>query len=418
MTKILVCSDDGVPSGYGRIAMEVNTRLVRRGYEVVAASYRYDGKLPAQYEGAALPYWVAALNPKPHDPHGVQDIMPLIGAVNPDIVLVIQDAPFAFSLRYAPVDWSRYGFMVITPVDGAPIYTPWIDMLKHTDGVMSISQFGVDQMGRQGVSAKLCRPAADVNKFYPLPEDKKQAVRAALGIDKDAFVLGTVAMNQGRKCITHMMQAFFEFAQDKPTARYLLNMDKASPAGWDLPILCKQMGWDESKLIWKEDCDRANVGMNERYNIMNAHAVVSHREGFGLPLVEAQAAGVVSIALDYCSGPEVCADGRGVLIKPLHYTSVSTWGNALDYHPDISDLIERLRWLHDNPAERETIARRGMEWARAQSWDQATDNVAAMIENIMTKRRAIPAANTPMHAPPVTQLAPSVDGIKLVEQAV
>lgn len=416
MVKLLVCSDDGVPSGYGRIAMEINTRLKRRGYDITAASYRYDGKLPAQYEGAPLEYWVAALKPGANDPHGVGEILPLIGAVQPDIIMVIQDAPFAFSLRHAPIDWSQHGFIVVTPVDGAPIYAPWIDMLANADGVLTISQFGVDAMKAQGVAAKLCRPAADVNKFYPLNSERKQAARAKLGIAPDAFVLGTVAMNQGRKCITHMLEAFYTFAADKPTARYLLNMDKVSPAGWDIPVLCQMRGWDASKLVWKEDCERAGVDMNERYNIMDAHAVVSHREGFGLPLVEAQAAGVVSIALDYCSGPEVCGDGRGVLVNKIGYQTVSTWGNALDEHPDVAHMVSELQRLYDNPAERVMIAQRGMTWARSQSWDMAADNVAAVIEDVMRKRRSIPAAHTPLHAPQAPQIAPSVDGIQLVEQ--
>ena len=55
MTKILVLSDDGVASGFGRISMHLNSALVKRGYSVMAASIQYDGLLPPSYEGAPLP---------------------------------------------------------------------------------------------------------------------------------------------------------------------------------------------------------------------------------------------------------------------------------------------------------------------------------------------------------------------------
>jgi len=39
MQKILIVSDSGVPSGYGRIADNLGVRLVRRGWKVMAVSF-------------------------------------------------------------------------------------------------------------------------------------------------------------------------------------------------------------------------------------------------------------------------------------------------------------------------------------------------------------------------------------------
>lgn len=410
MTKILVLSDDGVTSGYGRISMELNTHLVKRGYQVLAASLMYDGLLPPSYDGEPLPYHVAALGPYMPTGQWLERFLAVLNAYQPDIVQVTQDAPYAEAVRNAPVDWSRYAFMVITPVDGAPVYQQWVNMLKSADGTLSISQFGVDTHRAAGVPSELCRPGVNLDTFYPLPEDQRAAIRARLGLAPDAFLLMTCAQNQGRKAWDAMLRGFFRFAADKPSARYLINADRTSPAGWDIPQMCQMFGWDVNKLIFRDQCDQWGVHeLRERYNAADAHVVLAHREGYGLPLTEAMACGVVSIALDYCSGTEVCGEGRGVLVRPLPFTQVSTWGCALDKFPDEDHFVQQLQWLYDNPDERRAMAKRGMDWARGETWSKAVDNTVKVIERIMAKRRA---QALPVLAPVPIQQPVSVDGMK------
>ena len=414
MTKLLVLSDDAVPSGYGRICSEIMTRLYRRGYEIISASLQYDGLLPPVYEGQRLPYWVPSLGGHPNWP---DQFMALLHSMQPDIVMVIQDAPYAETVRHAPIDWSRYGFVVITPVDGAPVLHSWVDMLKRADGTLSISQFGVDTHRAAGIPSELCRPGVNPDVFYRLPDDPRAAIRQKLGIEPDAFVMGSVGMNQGRKDYPHMLEAFFRFSADKPDARYLINTLPQSPAGWDLMQLCAMNGWDSSKIIWQTQCEQRGVlELRERYNVMDVHVMLAHREGFGLPLLEAQACGVVSMALGWCSGTEICGEGYGVLIPTLKdaygdYVSYSTWGNSYDKHPDRKGFVDALQRLYDHPEERASIAQRGMERARTWTWDASVDNVTKVIERVMAKRRALPLpqiAPVPMIAPVVQ----SVDGLK------
>lgn len=407
MTKILVISDDGIASGYGRISMEVNTRLHKRGINVMAASLYYDGLLPPNLDGQALPYWVGSLAGK----DWVQAAISLINAYQPDIVHVVQDAPYAEAIRNAPVDWSRYAFMVTTPVDGAPVHPSWVNMLRGAQGVLSISQFGVDTHKASGISSELCRPGVDANGFFQLPDGQRAALRARVNIAPDAFVVGCMAQNQGRKDIPDMLRAFFAFAADKPTSRLFLDMDALSPAGWDIGAVCQQQGWDMSKLIFRADAQRAGiVTLRERYNLLDCHMVISHREGYGLPLVEAQACGVVSIALDYCSGTEICGDGKGILIEPIEYTSIGTWGGAVDKYPNVPQLTAELQKLYDNPDEKRAIAKKGMAWARQQSWDAAADSVQRVIERIMSKR-VQPVGVPSMIAPPAP-IVNTVDGMQ------
>jgi glycosyltransferase involved in cell wall biosynthesis len=311
--------------------------------------------------------------------------------------------------------------IVLTPVDGAPLYPQWVSLLKGADGVLTISQFGVETMRQAGIAAELCRPGVDGNVFFPYSDARKTDLRARLNIAPDAFVLGSMCMNQGRKDIPAMLRAFFAFSADKPSARYLMDMEALSPAGWDIPAICQQNGWDAGKIIFRADAARVGLSLPERYNLLDAHAVIAHREGYGLPLAEAMCCGVVSIALDWCSGTEIAGDGKGILVQALDYTSVSTWGGALDKYADPVDLASKLQWLYDAPHERKAIAQRGMTWSRLQSWDAAADSVQKVIERVIEKRRAVTAPVTapiPVIAPPAS-IPQTVDGmmkdVELVE---
>lgn len=405
MVKILVLSDNGTPSGYGRIADEVMMRLHKRGVTVFAASLGYDGLLPPTKDGEPLPYWVAALGGRNY----AEEMMKLIPAVNPDIVCVIQDAPYIEAIRNLPVDWSQFGFLAITPVDGAPIYPRWVKLMREADEALSISEFGVAEYRKAGAAVNLCRPGVDGNVFFKRTDAERAALRQQAGIGLDRFVVGTMAMNQGRKAISAMLRAFFTFAADKPEVRYLLDMEPVSPAGWDIPALCEQFGWDKSKLIFRADMVRAGITkLVDRYNLLDAHMVISHREGYGLPLAEAMACGVANIAMDYCSGPEIVGNGRGLLIPTIEYAEAGTWGGSEDRFPDMAALVKALDTLYREPLERLAMAERGRVWARAQTWDNAADSVFAAVQRIAAKREAWAAPVAPANATPAPAPAQEV----------
>lgn len=411
MIKILVVSDDGISSGYGRISAELNRNLSKRGFHILAASLGYDGLLPAVYDGEPLPYHVASIQNKSNWPDLVVAIS---NAYQPDVIWVIQDAPYSGIIRNAPLDWSKLAFVMTAPVDGAPIHPAWVETAMRADGVTTISAFGVQAWKEAGIQAALTRPGINPNKFYKIPVEGRGKIRAALGIAEDAFVLGMMAQNQGRKDITGTLKAFFDFAKDKPSARLLLDMDEASPAGWDIPSLCTQFGWNKAQVIYRTDALRAGVTeLRDRYGILDAHSVLAFREGFGLPILEAMACGVVSIAQDWCAGTEVLQDGRGILIPPIDYFMPSTWGGALDKLPDLKVMTEKLQWLYDHPEERAAMAKRGMEWARRQTWDLAVDNAAEVLTQAVARKHPktfqLPPQSAIIQIPQT--LSPSPDGV-------
>lgn len=372
-------SDSPTESGFGRISNAIGKALTAHGHSVMAASVNYSG------HPHNLPFWCWRLTGDIW-----QEVTGIINQYPPDMVIVCQDFPYAQTLLNAcRVDWSKIALFNITPIDGTPIHPDWLDVVDGVNGTMVISRFGVEAMRQAGRHVGLCHPGVDTGHFNPASAEEKAALRAKAGLEPNRFVVGMAAMNQGRKNIPATLEGFAEFCKDKPNARLLLDMEKASGGGWDVPKLAKEIGVPDGRIIFREDLlKRGMTSLRDRYCIMDAHSVLSFREGFGLPLLESQACKIPSIALDWCSGTEICGGDRGVLIPAAGRPRYGTWGNARDKDPDMTAYINALNRLYYDQEWAQYIGRQGYEWARQQTWENATAAVEAELPKALENHKA------------------------------
>ena len=396
--KVLWFGDLVAPSGFGRIGIEVGKRLSQRGYQVQGAAINYTGwphSLPLQ--------WVWPL--------GERDIFGgLVNVVNqfqPDLIISCQDFPYHQTIWNAcKIDFSRVKWVWITPIDGVPVHPDWLQLVDFADGCMVISRFGVEAVRQAGKRVNLCHPGVDTTEFYPAETEEKNKFRAMMGYSPEDFIIGSMCMNQGRKAISKMVEGFFDFAVDKSNARLYLDMDKVSPAGWDIPALLKQMKLsedDQKRVKYREDAFKASeevmkatpdlpptmtlLPLRNRYVMLDLHIVLSHREGFGLPLLESQACHIPAMALDWCSGTEICGDGKGYLIPKIDYMEYGTWGGAKDAFPNMTQVGTALGRAYYDSIDRAAISQRGYEWAITNTWDKATDAVEEVIQIALNRSR-------------------------------
>jgi glycosyltransferase involved in cell wall biosynthesis len=73
------------------------------------------------------------------------------------------------------------------------------------------------------------------------------------------------------------------------------------------------------------------------YSSLDVLLAASCGEGFGIPVIEAQACGVPAIVTDFSAQPEVCGAGWKVAHSP-YYTPQNSW----QAHPDVEDMVEAL----------------------------------------------------------------------------
>ncbi len=381
--RVLVWSDLPIPSGFGRISRDGIARpLVRKGHEVAAISMMYQDGPHGE------PYFVWSAAP-PRDLWRCS--VDIIESAKPDVLITCQDFPYHYTIWWGTkLDFSKFAWVFVTPIDGDPIAQDWLKLIDFADGAMVISQFGVDAVRRAGKHVDLCPVGVDANEFKPATVEEKAAIRVKAGLPADAWIVGMFSQNQGRKNIPGMMEEFRDFCMDKPANVLLyLDMDKEGQMGWPLLNLAGQVGLPLNRLVCKADIEARVPAIRERYCLLDMHGVPAFREGLGLPLMESMACKIPTFAVDWSSGTELMGEGKGYLIPRQEYMSRGTWGGARDAHPVPGAMRAAMEDAYRNPAKTAFIAQTGYEWAVQRTWDKCGDAVNDVIVRAYEKKRQI-----------------------------
>jgi len=208
----------------------------------------------------------------------------------------------------------------------------------------------------------------DEERFHPLPERDQLRREAGLA---GRFVVGCVARNQFRKQLPILMKAFARFAGDHPEGMLYLHTDPED-AGWQLAPLAERLGISDRTLFTRGISSVLGVDsdeLNRVYNLFDVMVLPTMGEAFGLPVLEAMAAGVPVVATD-CSAMSELIAGRGELIA-VSATMTMPWDGAEYAVADVDDLADKLELLRRDEEQRLAYSRRGRESALSMTWDHA-----------------------------------------------
>lgn len=349
------------PTGYGQQTALTTSRLAAAGYPVtISAFYGLEGAALGWSDGIrVLPRFV--------DPYG-NDILaqhaaaafggdPRAGLVVTLIDLWVLDPDVLRGLRAAA--WL--------PVDHAPNHARTADVLAAS-GVypIAMSRFGLDQLE---VPATYVPHGIDTGVFYPRD---RAAARARLGIPEDAFVAVFTGANKGaapsRKAIPEILQSFAVFRRRHTDALLMLHtMRGQEHGGVDIMALADRVGIPPEALLWSDQYryvtgQLAPLYQAEVYSAADVCLHPSYGEGFGIPIVEAQACGCPVITTAATSMPEL-TDDSGWLVPGAPY--LTPFG-SFQFRPDPADITAALEAAYD---ARGDDARRASAAAFARTYD-------------------------------------------------
>ena len=373
--KLLIVSDSPIlNTGLARCVRETASRL-SQVFEVRIAGWYY---YPQQLD---YPFFIYPLQ-KGNDPNfGV-----ILADFKPDLILAIGDIwDFAFFLQFQDKIFNKA--ILWTTVDGENLRPGWSDIINLFVKVASFTEFGKEVILRTfGLEREVTVIPPGVNKetFFPFPENVNPNVKSAVDL-KNSFVVLSVAQNTDRKNLPLTIEAFGEFAKDKPDAYLFLVTNPADPEGYDLWPFIKRTGVSKRILVTRDISVLKGISdsaLNQIYNFSNVLLNNSLGEGWGLPLLEAMATQrPIVAATDYAAATEI-VKGRGELIKVGEFIyGVYGIKRAI---ASKKDVIGKLNYLYKDwkSGGKKTKAKlkKAYSYAMELTWERTADRIKKLAD--------------------------------------
>jgi glycosyltransferase involved in cell wall biosynthesis len=221
---------------------------------------------------------------------------------------------------------------------------------------ITFSQHGVKMTHDAGLDCYYVPHGIEISIFKP--GDKKES-RGKIGIPDGKYVVGTVAMNKGnpsRKCFTEMMDAFARFHSRHPDSVYLLQTEKGEGIEGmvNLPELVRNMGLIEGQDVIFCNQYQNILGyppeyMADFYNCLDVHLITTRGEGFGIPVLEAQACGIPVITGGWTACKELAWAGQ--VLDPVEDADREYSGLAsFTFRPRVASIDAALEEEYQHPS--------------------------------------------------------------------
>jgi glycosyltransferase involved in cell wall biosynthesis len=346
-------------TGYGQQTAYVCNYLTQVGHDV--AIFAFYG-----LEGSMVKWGHIPVFPNPEDDYGIRYAPDYYKEWNADILITLIDVWVEKGL---PDDIRWYAW---TPIDHNPMPPNVEHVLRTHKGLVkpiAMSKFGLDQMKQAGIDAFYAPHGIDCEKFKPDAE-RREAARKMYGWE-DYFVIGSVGTNvRERKNWTAMFIALQKFAKRHKDVVMYCHTEAFESRGRNLQILREHLGIQNITFFPSKVKMLTGIeteAMVSMYNALDVYLQPSKGEGFGIPIIEAQACGVPVIVTNWTSMPELM--GGGWLLKDLRpeWTMQHSWEAACNPDEIVKYLEQAYRMKKSGELAKLKIKAR----AKAIEYDEA-----------------------------------------------
>lgn len=399
MSRLLWIGDAGRPTGFSRVTHEIGERLVAEyGHEINVLAIGYDAADPFE---TGMHLHRSEAGPT-RNYLGFDRVVPLLEKVKPDAVVTLEDPAILLRRLFGnPSDrrkklLTQAPILSYLPIDGVGLPAEFMK-LPSVANVIAMSHFGQDQMP----GSEMAYHGVDTDLFHPVSADhpietssgpaySREDCREFFSIPKDAFVVGRVDTNSGRKDWGNTWRTFEAFVATEKNRQpvAIFHTKKRNPGhGIDLPALASR----GKGVLYITDAD--NWAINDVVALINTFDVfltTSRGEGFGLTAAEALACEVPVVATDFSATPEVVGPG-GYLV-----TGKTLIANPYGVDNMIGDhlgLAEAIGWLAADETHRQDLGRAGRRHViESFSWDDTARKFDGWIRAMTTAPVAVQTA--------------------------
>jgi hypothetical protein len=338
-------------TGYGQQTKQVVSRLIKDSHDVaVLENFGMETGAPMKVDGV-LCY------PRGYDQYS-NDVLPLSSddffnrhKDKPKLLFTLYDVWVLNNPAYEKMAFNSW-----TPIDHEgipPAVLNWLE--KPNVHPIAMSKHGHELMNAQDIDNTYIPHAIEKDyRFTPItnmPNGEQKTMREVLGIPDDAFMVLMNAANKGyapvRKAFGEAIMAFAQFARKNKDAVLYLHTDIQGTHGIQLMPLIKELGI-QKKVFFPSYYTYFN-GLSQHlmaglYSAADVLLMPSMGEGFGIPVIEAQACGTRVIVSDFSAQPELVGDG--FLVEGQRYWNPTQ--NQFLFTPFIPSIVESLQKAYDS----------------------------------------------------------------------
>ena len=320
------------PTGYGTQSAQILRRLKRRGHDVaVHANY---GQTLGMGSWSGIPVY-----PEGNDSFSQDNLwghwLDFTGrSEEPALMITLCDV-WVLKNPNLPKVGRILSWVPIDHMNVVPAVEKWLRRENVTP--VAMSQHGLAACERRGIEAVYIPHALEKHwKPTPLPEDPWPG----------RFVVTIPNANKGvlpsRKAWGENILAFAMFAKDHPEALLYLHTEAKTPFGIDLVALIEAANIPSEQVQFADPYSH-RMGVDDRtmaqiYTRSDVLLSATAGEGFGLPVLEAQACGTRVVVSNFSAQPELVGDGWIVDVQPQWNPTQLGWFCT----PQIASIVEAL----------------------------------------------------------------------------
>ena len=259
-------------------------------------------------------------------------------------------------------DFGEKGFLWLpySPVDHEPIPPGIVDKLRKAFHPIAYSRHASQEMKNNEIQHSYIPHGVETDVFKPYSRSAKRKAKRWLGMGPENFVIGTVAANKGwpsRKGFQELMEAFQIFHERHPESLLYLHSDTQDAMGGpNLADLSKQYGIADHIRLTLPYIVRLGFSTREMvrlYNAFDVFTLPSMGEGFGIPIIEAQACGIPVAVSDWTACAELCGSGWKVAMGKKFATPLKSWQRFVDVDALVESWEEAYKVWKDPPLRQE-----------------------------------------------------------------
>ncbi len=294
----------------------------------------------------------------------------------PDLVLTLFDLwPLSKTDIPAFIQQSGARWAAWFPIDAVPVSRANLEVLKEVTYPIALANFAEAALNEYGYKTTVIPHG--IEKAYGFTATGRREFRRHLQVPDDAFLYGSVGRNAyypGRKGFDRLMRAFSEL--ERPDAYlYIHALANSESGSVPLPQIAEFYGITD-RVRFADDYNGimgySQVGMNSLYSALDCYVQPTLGEGFGIPVLEAQACGAVVIATDCTSMPELLCPDASQLVPGATELFVPDPSHRVLI--DIGKLKDAMREVYDikasNPDGFSAMKARAGLWANGWDWDR------------------------------------------------